>query len=347
MRLNPRKSVADLPTEKLRHSEHSHNIEVNRENKRVSTFGAQLKLEREKQGVTLEEISLSTKIGTRMLRALEEEHFDQLPGGIFNKGFIRAYARCIGLDEDQAVADYLAATGVTPLSNKFENNDQAPILEPPSREGNSAAGLPWGAFAVVLLIVALGFAAWGFYSRESERTARDATSPATSSPSATPAAGAETSAQRQAEPADSSSATPQPDQQSVATKSPAETAAAVDSVPASTPPATKSQLIASTNPPLQLIVKAREDSWLSVSVDGEIVTRTHLTAPAQKAIRAQNEIVVRAGNVGALDFEFNGKKLPTQGDYGEAKTLTFDARGLQPAAPKSEAPQPDAAPSPQ
>jgi cytoskeleton protein RodZ len=324
---------------------------VNRENKRVATFGAQLKLEREKQGVTLEEISLSTKIGTRMLRALEEEHFDQLPGGIFNKGFIRAYARCIGMDEDQAVADYLAATGANPLSKKSETDDPAPILEPPPREDNSAAGLPWGAFAVVLLIIALGFAAWGFYSRESERTAQDATSPAAS---ATPAAGAETSAQRQAEPADSSATTPQPDQQPVATKSLAETTAAtVDSVPASTPTATRSQLIASTNPPLQLIVRAREDSWLSVSVDGEIVTRTLLTAPSQKAIRAQNEIVVRAGNVGALDFEFNGKKLPTQGDYGEAKTLTFDARGLQPAAPKSEASQPEVpkpevpAPSPQ
>ena len=322
----------------------------------MATFGAQLKLEREKQGVTLEEISLSTKIGTRMLRALEEEHFDQLPGGIFNKGFIRAYARCLGMDEDQAVADYLAATGASSSSKKFENNDQAPILEPPPRDGNSAAGLPWGAFAVVLLIVALGFTAWGFYSRESERTARDATTPVANSSGATPAAGAETSpsVQKPDEPADSSATMPQPDQQPVATKSVAEpTAAPVDSVPAPTPPATQSHLIASTNPPLQLIVRAREDSWLSVSVDGEIVTRSLLTAPAQKSIRAQNEIVVRAGNVGALDFEFNGKKLPTQGDYGEAKTLTFDARGLQPAAPKSEAPQPEVqkpevpAPSPQ
>jgi len=325
-----------------------------RENKRVATFGAQLKLEREKQGVTLEEISLSTKIGTRMLRALEEEHFDQLPGGIFNKGFIRAYARCIGMDEDQAVADYLAATGATPLAKKLEANDQAPILEPPPREDNSAASLPWGAFAVVLLIVALGFAAWGFYSRESERTTRDATTPAANSSSTMPAAGAETSAQKPVEPPDSSATAPQPDQQPVVNKPVAEsTAAPVDSVPGSTPPASHSQLIASTNPPIQLIVKAREDSWLSVSVDGEIVTRTLLTAPAQKSIRARNEIVVRAGNVGALDFEFDGKKLPTQGDYGEAKTLTFDARGLQPAAPKSEAPQPEvpkpdaAAPSPQ
>jgi hypothetical protein len=44
-----------------------------------------------------------------MLRAIEEEHFDQLPGGVFNKGFVRAYARQVGLDEEEAITDYLAA----------------------------------------------------------------------------------------------------------------------------------------------------------------------------------------------------------------------------------------------
>ena len=44
-----------------------------------------------------------------MLRALEEERFDQLPGGVFNKGFVRAYARQIGLNEEEAVSDYLTA----------------------------------------------------------------------------------------------------------------------------------------------------------------------------------------------------------------------------------------------
>src|SRR5258708_21448529 len=44
-----------------------------------------------------------------MLRALEEEHFDQLPGGVFNKGFVRGYARQAGLDEAEAITDYLAA----------------------------------------------------------------------------------------------------------------------------------------------------------------------------------------------------------------------------------------------
>jgi cytoskeleton protein RodZ len=315
----------------------------------VASFGAQLKQERERKGVTLEDISLTTKIGTRMLRALEEEHFDQLPGGIFNKGFIRAYARCLGLDEEQAIADYLVATGATPSAKKSEN-DEAPILDPPSREENPAtAGIPWGTFAVVLLIVALGFAAWGFYSRESDREASESAAPAQNAPPANPPNSSPDAAAEQSQPEkekekkpaesiDSSASTSKPLEPPVAT------AVATQPIPSPaspTPPTSATsqpQPVVPPNAPLLLVIKAREDSWLSISVDGEIVTRSLLTAPAQKSVRAQNEIVIKAGNVGALDFEFNGKKLPTQGDYGEVKTLTFAAAGLQPPAPKPAPP---------
>jgi len=72
----------------------------------VGGFGDKLRREREMRGVSLEEIAESTKIGTRSLRALEQEDFEKLPGGIFNKGFVRAYSRFLGIDEDQALADF-------------------------------------------------------------------------------------------------------------------------------------------------------------------------------------------------------------------------------------------------
>ncbi len=75
----------------------------------MAEFGEKLRKQREQRGITLEAVSNTTKIGTRMLKALEEERFDQLPGGVFNKGFVRAYARQIGLDAEEAVNDYLAA----------------------------------------------------------------------------------------------------------------------------------------------------------------------------------------------------------------------------------------------
>lgn len=75
----------------------------------MGTFGEKLRKQREQRGLALDAISNTTKISTRMLRALEEEHFDQLPGGVFNKGFVRAYARQVGLDEEEAITDYLSA----------------------------------------------------------------------------------------------------------------------------------------------------------------------------------------------------------------------------------------------
>lgn len=75
----------------------------------MGAFGEKLRKQREQRGIELDAISNTTKISTRMLRALEDEHFDQLPGGVFNKGFVRAYARLVGLNEEEAIADYLEA----------------------------------------------------------------------------------------------------------------------------------------------------------------------------------------------------------------------------------------------
>lgn len=75
----------------------------------MGAFGERLRKQREQRGITLEAICSVTKISVRMLRAIEDEKFDQLPGGVFNKGFVRAYARQVGLDEEEALSDYLDA----------------------------------------------------------------------------------------------------------------------------------------------------------------------------------------------------------------------------------------------
>jgi transcriptional regulator with XRE-family HTH domain len=69
-------------------------------------FGEHLRRERELRGVSLEEIAAATRIRTRFLEALENEQWDRLPGGAFNRGFIRSIARFLGIDEDSLVAEY-------------------------------------------------------------------------------------------------------------------------------------------------------------------------------------------------------------------------------------------------
>ena len=74
-------------------------------------FGERLKRERELREVTLEEITSATRIGPRFLEALENEEWEKLPGGVFNRGFVRSIARYLGLDEEALLGEYDLAHG--------------------------------------------------------------------------------------------------------------------------------------------------------------------------------------------------------------------------------------------
>ncbi len=141
------------------------------------------------RGVTLEEIAEATKIGTRSLRALEQQDFDKLPGGIFNKGFVRAYARYLGLDEEQAVTDYLAALAEAMAAGK------ATRLEPAAQEHNMLATeaeesqpirLPLGLIAVVVVAAVLLFSGWWFFAKYGLPKLRHVRAADSSRPAATP-----------------------------------------------------------------------------------------------------------------------------------------------------------------
>src|SRR5437868_479225 len=121
----------------------------------MPSFGERLKRQREQRGVTLEDISVSTKISIRLLRALEEDHFDRLPGGIFNKGFVRAYARDLRLDEDEIVAEYLQASGEAPKTDFVEPTEApAQLVHTPRR---STSGISWPMFAALVALAIIGF----------------------------------------------------------------------------------------------------------------------------------------------------------------------------------------------
>jgi cytoskeletal protein RodZ len=61
---------------------------------------------RQQRGVSLEQIAEATKISMRFLRAIEEEEFGKLPGGIFNTSYLRQYAAATGFEEARLLAHY-------------------------------------------------------------------------------------------------------------------------------------------------------------------------------------------------------------------------------------------------
>ena len=93
------------------------------------SFGEILKREREMREVTLNEVTVATRIAPRFLEAFEREEWEKLPGGVFNRGFVRAIARYLGLNEENLLSEYDLAYGEQrqPALPLVEN----PIPSPP------------------------------------------------------------------------------------------------------------------------------------------------------------------------------------------------------------------------
>jgi len=98
----------------------------------MPTLGEELRNRREQRLISLAEISEATRIGTRFLKAIETDNFAILPGGIFTRSFIRAYAKHVGMNEDDAIGLYLrqVAGGVA----EQETNGEATSQQTPGPE---------------------------------------------------------------------------------------------------------------------------------------------------------------------------------------------------------------------
>lgn len=132
----------------------------------MSEFGEELRQERESRGITLEAIVEATKISSRHLQALETGHFDLLPGGVFNKGIVRSYARVVGLDEDACVSRFMAAYQG---SGQLKDDDASWIAfaenvgknRPLESKDPATMRLKWAGVAVlVAVLIALGWFVW-------------------------------------------------------------------------------------------------------------------------------------------------------------------------------------------
>ena len=302
----------------------------------MGAFGDRLRREREMRGITLDEITESTKISRRHLEALESEHFEQLPGGVFNKGFVRAYARFLGIDEDQAVADYSAASNEQP---EPENKFPLEIHEEPKRELNPRRSKVPLVFALAALVGVL--VGYGFWMKSKQHAS------ATVEPRPTAPASAVTEPKAQA-PA------PQPEISSSAESAktstdstplkpatkpavPPEVAHETEAVqPSSGHTSTAAGDVSADAPPSSAVkenaffvqVKAKEDSWVSIIADGKSVMQRVLTADKQKKIKAGKSVILRTGNAGGIEVSFNGRPLGALGNENEPRTLTFNASGL-------------------
>lgn len=348
----------------------------------MGAFGDKFRKERERKNISLDDVSNVTKISSRMLQAIEQERFDQLPGGVFNKGFIRAYAKHLGMNDEQAVGDYLAclreaqvdalevwdprasqARTAAPEKKKLAPYTKPVLKTQPPTQGDELPGLqlpraehvrppankylyerrhqiPWIAISALVVVLAIFFWTRRSHAPQPPAVAVPVTqsSPVTSAPAnETTVHPVASAAQTPHAPAGATSAAAVHPPGTNAAK-PAANSASSASTAATPATAQPSAATAPLVKPLALVIRATENSWISVTADGELISQETLIAPAHASFRASREISVKVGNAAGISFLWNGKEIPAQGAEAEARTLVFDANGLRSPQPVTAQP---------
>jgi len=123
--------------------------------KMASTLGEKLRQAREARGITISEVADQTRISPLYIESIENDDYRPLPGGIFNKGFVKSYAKFIGIDEQEALQDYLQL-----ISEQEGYTGEEPKTYRPevlTDERASSSSLP----TIIIALVILGLMTWG------------------------------------------------------------------------------------------------------------------------------------------------------------------------------------------
>ena len=128
----------------------------------VISFGTWLRRQRELREISLREIADVTKISIRYLEALEQDRFDVLPAPVFAHGFLKEYARYVGLDADEVVNSYLTAQ----KESEPEEASEPPVVRPRDRKRPTGALLALAAVVILLLVAVLAYYAESFRSQD-------------------------------------------------------------------------------------------------------------------------------------------------------------------------------------
>jgi cytoskeleton protein RodZ len=262
--------------------------------------------------VSLAEISQATKIGARLLDAIETERFERLPGGVFNAAFVRQYARYLGLDEDKTVAEFLSACG--PGKEQASQQRDAAIgalkqmvTEPPSEPGR---WLPMIIAAVLLLLGALAVGGWRIWQGSSPGTLKPPPRAIISKPSGAPAV--PSVAPSDGAPVESPTAdTPHP--------------AAAPSSNGRAKEAFAEKASANSATGVNLELQATQRCTIHVSIDGRPEWFAVMPRAGRRTIKGDRTVQLSVDNAAALLVTRNGEIQPPLGERGESKTMTFRA----------------------
>lgn len=250
-----------------------------KEEEDVVTLGEQLKRRREALGISLREISDETRIGVRFLKAIELNQYSVLPGGIFNRSFIRAFARHVSFSEEEAL--HLYSRQVRPT--EFDEE-----LAPAGRSAPRAKTFQLSSTEIVVTVGAIGTVVFGlvvwasfhYISREDAAFARTEVIAPRSVQTHPPSASSRASVVSEAQ-------------------------AATNANPST---------LDAMGTPIRVEIKAIQgDCWVSYSIDRQISTHVLLTPGNQKLFEPKDSLTFTLGNAKAVEVAINGQRAVFDG----------------------------------
>jgi cytoskeleton protein RodZ len=304
----------------------------------MDSIGDFFKQVRETKGLTVDEVASKTRIRTDFVKALEEGNFAKLPDQVFARGFVRSYARSLGLDEEDAIHRFIQSAGAF-----YEKQDERERLkvrqaeeERKRRANRKAVAIAIG-IAIVTLIILLSREQSSLLVRRTSQTdlpstaAKRVTTPDAGRPAAPvrpEPESATTAAKPKASEVPPLSAAPrsEPNTGRGAT-SPSAAVSPVQpptAVPVPPPLSSEGPLAGlpldapvSTEEPLILDLEATELSWVVIQIDGGSPQEA-LLRPGEKAKwKGQDQFILTLGNAGGVKAELNGKPQKAFGPSGK------------------------------
>lgn len=252
----------------------------------MGDFGERLRQGRLQAGISLREISARTKIREPLLDAIEREDFGRLPTGLVARGFLRAYAREVGLDPESVVRqfqDQCEAAGAPPDSTLPEaagSSDQA-------QGGDSILWWRWGLLIVagLALIAGVTYVSQGSASGDSPSSDLIAM---VASPNVIPARISQ---------------------------------ALEDAVERRSPEVGATVVSASERNPLTVVMEPIGPVWIEATADGKRVLYQLVEAGGRQSIDVREELLLRIGDAGAFRFSINGVPGRALGRSGEVRDI--------------------------
>jgi len=254
--------------------------------------GSELRDARERRRLSIEDLSHVTKITPTILRAIDNNDSAHLPGGIFTRAFVRAYAREVGLDPAGIVQRYESQFEPEPVAAVPPVTEAGIDIGPATTDAEVVNALRWDDVRLLVIAAALVLAAGAYIVF----TRPHAPIPRAESEAAATVGG-----------------TGRVSSSLGRTAAPGPTGTGGS--------ATRARSIVTNARSLRVELRPRSTCWIAATADGKQVTFRLLNAGERLTLDASDALVLRVGDAGSLDFSINGSRGRPLGGAAQAITI--------------------------